>query len=58
VLNGGDLAWITDGLKAVDPRVRKFAEINEFLAFKPWKLTVNHVEELQQSKDGVPGWQI
>lgn len=47
MLNGGDLAWITDGLKAVDPRVLKFAEINEFMAFKPWKLTPEHVKELQ-----------
>jgi len=38
VLNGGNLEWITGGLKKVDPRLAKFAEINEILAFKPWQL--------------------
>lgn len=46
VLCGGNIEWITHGLKAVDPRVAKFAEINEILAFVPWKLNSKHVEFL------------
>jgi len=43
VLNGGNLEWITGGLKKVDPRLAKFAEINEILAFKPWQLQSKHI---------------
>lgn len=43
VLNGGNLEWITVGLKKVDPRLAKFAEINEILAFKPWQLQSKHI---------------
>lgn len=46
VLEGGNLDWITHGLKAVDPQVAKFAEINEILAFQPWKLLPKHCEVL------------
>jgi len=47
VINGGDISWVTEGLEAVDSRVRKFSEINETLAYQPWKLTLKQVEELQ-----------
>ena len=43
VLNGGNLEWITGGLKKVDPRLAKFSEINEILAFKPWQLQSKHI---------------
>jgi hypothetical protein len=33
LMNGGNSDWITQGLKAVDPRVTRFAEINEILAY-------------------------
>lgn len=46
VLSGGEPEWITQGLKAVEPRVASFAEINEVLAFMPWKLTAKHIEAL------------
>lgn len=56
MLNGGDIDWITHGLKACDQRVAKFAEINEILAFQPWKVSSKHIEELlTKSQDG-PGW--
>lgn len=55
VLNGGSIEWLTHGLKAVDVRVLKFAEINEILAYQPWKLSSKHVEQLLKSQDG-PGW--
>lgn len=46
MLSGGDIEWITQGLKAVEPRVAKFSEINEILAFVPWKLNSKHIEAL------------
>jgi hypothetical protein len=43
VLNGGDLEWISQGLKKVDQRIAKFAEVNEVLAFMPWRLNAKHI---------------
>jgi len=50
VLNGGNIDWISNGLKVVDPQIAKFAEITEVLAFKPWNLNIRHIEYLL-SKD-------
>lgn len=46
MLNGGNVEWITLGLKAVDARIVKFGEINEILAYCPWKLGSKHIESL------------
>ena len=46
VLNGGNLEWITEGLRKVDPRLAKFAEVNEVLAFMPWKLNHQHIQSM------------
>ncbi len=43
MLNGGNVEWITIGLKAVDERIVKFAEINEILAYCPWNLSAKHI---------------
>lgn len=55
VLNGGDYEWIIGGLKACDPKVAKFAQLNELLAFLPFKLSVEHVQSLLRDSDG-PVW--
>ncbi len=39
VLCGGNIDWIRYGLKVVDPRIAKFAEINEVMAYMPWRLS-------------------
>ena len=44
LMNGGNADWITQGLKAVDPRVTRFAEINEILAYQPNKLSSGQIE--------------
>lgn len=46
VLNGGNLEWITEGLRKVDPRLAKFSEVNEVLAFMPWKLNHQHIQSM------------
>ena len=56
VLNGGNLEWITGGLKKVDPRLTKFAEINEILAFKPWQLQSKHIQNLLKKDDNGLSW--
>lgn len=43
VLEGGDLAWITEGLAKVDPRLARFSELNEIMAFRPWAVTTSHL---------------
>ena len=35
---GGNLLWLNKGLKAVDKKLQKLADINEILAFRPWDL--------------------
>ena len=55
VLNGGDYEWIIGGLKVCDPKVAMFAELNELLAFLPFKLSVEHVQPLLRGPDG-PVW--
>lgn len=56
VLNGGNLEWITAGLKKVDPQIAKFAEINEILAFKPWQLNNKHFEALLKKDENNNCW--
>ena len=56
VLNGGNLAWITGGLKAVDASVLKFAEVNEILAYKPWNLNARHIELLLEKDENGSSW--
>ncbi len=56
VLNGGNLEWITGGLKKVDPRLAKFAEINEILAFKPWQLQSKHIQNLLKKDENGLSW--
>jgi len=58
VLVGGDLNWITDGLKKVDPRLAKFAELNEIMAFKPWILHTNMLEKLMKTDEISKGWNV
>jgi len=58
VMNGGELEWITEGLKKVDPRLRKFAELNEIMAFKPWKINTNVLEKLMKNDEKGKGWNV
>ena len=58
MLQGGNLDWITQGLKAVDPLVARFSEVNEVLAYVPWRLHIKHVEALLQKDEGGRSWSI
>lgn len=58
MLGGGDLQWITEGLKKVEPRLAKFAEINEMMAYKPWAITPIHIERLMKRDENGHGWNV
>ena len=58
VLQGGDLQWITEGLKKVEPRLAKFAEINEIMAFRPWGVKPYHLEKLLKRDEDGHGWNV
>lgn len=46
MLNGGPLEWLIFGLERVDPKLKRLAELNEILAYKPWSITKDHVQFL------------
>ena len=54
ILEGGDLEWISEGLAKVDPRLARFSELNEIMAFRPWSLSSIHLQRVLQpnSTDG------
>lgn len=54
---GGNLEWLADGLQKVG-NLGKFAEINEVLAFKPWILSVKHVEKLLEKDESGFSWSL
>lgn len=58
VLGGGNLEWITEGLKKVEPRLAKFAEINELMAFRPWSIAPIHLERLLKRDENNVGWNV
>ena len=47
--DGGDPAWIRDGLAAVPPKIRALSELNKLLAHRPWAITPAHIEALTHS---------
>lgn len=51
LLAGGPLDWLIFGLEKVDPKVRRIAEINEIMAFKPWALNKDHIQSLLKGSD-------
>lgn len=58
LLNGGDVEWLTKGLKKIDRKLEKLAEYNEFLAYKPWVITHSMVENLIKAEDHNLAWSI
>lgn len=39
MLANGPLEWLIFGLDKVDPKLRRIAELNEYLAFRPWRVS-------------------
>jgi hypothetical protein len=42
--DGGDPAWIRDGLAGVPPKIRALGELNKLLAHRPWAIGPAHIE--------------
>lgn len=47
--DGGDPAWIRDGLAAVPAKIRALSELNKLLAHRPWAIAPAHIEALTHS---------
>jgi len=39
LLSGGPIEWLVYGLEKVDPKLKRIAELNELIAYKPWGVT-------------------
>ena len=46
MLAGGPLEWLIFGLQKVDAKLKRIAELNEILAYKPWSLKEEHLTYL------------
>ena len=46
LLGGGPLDWLIFGLDKVDPKIRRIAELNEVMAYKPWKICKDQFQKL------------
>lgn len=46
MLWGGDINWLTEGLKAVDKKLERISELNELMAYRPWIISSRHIESL------------
>ena len=42
---------MTQGLKAVEKKLERISELNEMLAFRPWTISMRHIERLARSSD-------
>jgi len=38
LLAGGPLEWLIFGLERVDPKLKRIAELNELIAYRPWEI--------------------
>ena len=46
IQSGGDPRWLRVGLDCADWKLRRIAELNEILAYRPWTLNLNNIEAL------------
>jgi hypothetical protein len=51
LLYGGEVSWLTEGLKRVDLKLQRIGELNELLAFRPWSLNFNVIEQLTSNSE-------
>ena len=58
ILEGGNLTWITEGLSKVEPRLARFSELNEIMAFRPWTITTNHVQKVLKADEKGSEWSV
>jgi hypothetical protein len=40
------LEWLIFGLERVDPKIKRIADLNEIIAYKPWQISKEHFQSL------------
>lgn len=58
LLNGGNVEWLTKGLKKIDKKLERLSTLNEYMAYKPWIITLSVVEHLLKAEDHNLIWSI
>lgn len=58
LLNGGNVVWLTKGMKKIDKKLKRLGEFNEYQAFKPWVITHSMIESLLKAEDHKLAWSI
>lgn len=58
LLNGGNVEWLTKGLKKIDKKLERLSALNEYMAYKPWIITLSVVEHLLKAEDHNLIWSI
>jgi sestrin len=58
LLFGGDVSWLTEGLKAIDRKLRRISELNELMAYRPWIIDYTHIESIAKGEDQKINWSI
>jgi hypothetical protein len=51
LLYGGEVSWLTDGMKKVDPKLQRLGDLNEIIAFRPWSLELPSIIETLANGD-------
>jgi len=46
LLSGGEINWLTEGIKVVPNKLKVLADINNIIAHQPWKLETKHIKIL------------
>ena len=59
MLSDGPLEWLIFGLEKADPKMRRIAELNEYMAYKPWRITKEFFHNLiKGDSDSKLNWTI
>lgn len=46
LLRGGPIEWLIYGLKSTDPKIQSIAALNEIMAYRPWMINQDTVNNL------------
>jgi hypothetical protein len=49
LLYGGEVTWLTDGLKKTEPKLERLSDLSELMAFRPWSIDASTIESLASS---------
>lgn len=59
MLAGGPIEWLIFGLEKVDAKIKRIAELNEILAYKPWIVSKDTFQFLiKEGENSNENWTI